>query len=104
MQPTFSSHKVSASHQWKCSFKSRKGAWHRACEPGSERVQRCAQHGQRRPASRGVGRFFWGDEMKKRDLLKAVGAASLMSLVPQSVRTGAWAAGSDAPEKKEVKI
>src|SRR5205807_7092594 len=48
--------------------------------------------------------FFLGDEMKKRDLLKAVGAASLMSLVPDSVRTGAWAAGSDAPEKKEVKV
>ncbi len=42
--------------------------------------------------------------MKKRDLLKAVGAASLMSLVPDAVRSGAWAAGSDAPEKKEVKI
>ena len=42
--------------------------------------------------------------MKKRDLLKAAGAAGLMSLVPDAVRTGAWAAGSDAPEKKEVKI
>ena len=29
---------------------------------------------------------------------------SIMSLVPDAVRTGAWAAGSDAPEKKEVKI
>jgi len=27
-----------------------------------------------------------------------------MSLVPEAVRVGAWAAGSDAPEKKEVKI
>ncbi len=42
--------------------------------------------------------------MKKRDLLKAAGAASLMSLVPEAVRTGAWAQGSDAPEKKEVKV
>jgi nitrate/nitrite transport system substrate-binding protein len=42
--------------------------------------------------------------MKKRDLLKAAGAAGLMSLVPNAIRTGAWAAGSDAPEKKEVKI
>ena len=27
-----------------------------------------------------------------------------MSMVPDAVRSGAWAAGSDAPEKKEVKI
>jgi len=27
-----------------------------------------------------------------------------MSLVPGAVRNAAWAAGSDAPEKKEVKI
>src|SRR3977135_1953866 len=27
-----------------------------------------------------------------------------MSIGPESVRIGAWAAGSDAPEKKEVKI
>jgi len=43
----------------------------------------------------------------RRDVLKAVGvmtASSLMSLVPEAVRSGAWAAGSDAPEKKEVKI
>jgi nitrate/nitrite transport system substrate-binding protein len=25
-------------------------------------------------------------------------------MVPEAVRVGAWAAGSDAPEKKEVKI
>jgi nitrate/nitrite transport system substrate-binding protein len=42
--------------------------------------------------------------MKKRNFLKAAGAAGLMSLVPEAVRVGAWAAGSDAPEKKEVKI
>jgi len=42
--------------------------------------------------------------MKKREFLKAAGASSLMSLVPEAVRTGAWAQGSDAPEKKEVKI
>jgi nitrate/nitrite transport system substrate-binding protein len=42
--------------------------------------------------------------MKKRELLKAAGAAGLLSLVPDAVRTGAWAQGSDAPEKKEVKI
>ena len=42
--------------------------------------------------------------MRKRDFIKAAGAAGLMSLVAEGVRTGAWAAGSDAPEKKEVKI
>ena len=42
--------------------------------------------------------------MRKRDFIKAAGAAGLMSMVPEGVRTGAWAAGSDAPEKKEVKI
>ena len=30
--------------------------------------------------------------------------ASLMSMVPPGVRSAAWAAGSDAPEKKEVRI
>ncbi len=34
----------------------------------------------------------------------AVAGASLMSLVPPGVRQAAWAQGSDAPEKKEVKI
>src|SRR5512134_2243130 len=41
---------------------------------------------------------------KRRRFLRQVTAAGLMSLVPNAVRTGAWAAGSDAPEKKEVKI
>ena len=40
----------------------------------------------------------------RRSLVQAGGAASLMSLVPPFVRQGAWAQGSDAPEKKEVKI
>jgi nitrate/nitrite transport system substrate-binding protein len=44
----------------------------------------------------------------KRDFLKkAAGlsaAAAIMSLVPPGVRNAAWAAGSDAPEKTEVKI
>src|SRR5947207_8315217 len=42
--------------------------------------------------------------MKKRTFIKGAGAAGLMSLVPGAVRTAAWAAGSDAPEKTEVKI
>jgi nitrate/nitrite transport system substrate-binding protein len=41
---------------------------------------------------------------KRRKFLQQATAAGLMSLVPNAVRTGAWAAGSDAPEKKEVKI
>ncbi|MBV8030132.1 MAG: ABC transporter substrate-binding protein [Betaproteobacteria bacterium] len=42
--------------------------------------------------------------VQRRNFLKNAGAAGLMSMVPEAVRTGAWAAGSDAPEKKEVKI
>jgi nitrate/nitrite transport system substrate-binding protein len=44
----------------------------------------------------------------RRDFLRntslALGGAALMGLAPPGVRAGAWAAGSDAPEKKEVKI
>jgi nitrate/nitrite transport system substrate-binding protein len=40
----------------------------------------------------------------RRGFLKKAGAISIMSLVPDAVRTAAWAVGSDAPEKKEVKI
>jgi len=42
------------------------------------------------------------DFMKKTVTLSA--AAALMAMVPPGVRSGAWAAGSDAPEKPEVKI
>lgn len=42
--------------------------------------------------------------LKRRDLVTAVLGASLMSMVPPGVRGAAWAAGSDAPEKKEVRI
>jgi len=41
---------------------------------------------------------------KRRKFIKRAGAAGIMSLVPSAVRSVAWAAGSDAPEKKEVKI
>ena len=47
------------------------------------------------------------DRSERREFLRrgsALTAAALMSLVPDTVRQGAWAAGSDAPEKKEVKI
>ncbi|TCV81231.1 ABC transporter substrate-binding protein [Sulfurirhabdus autotrophica] len=44
----------------------------------------------------------------RRDFMKKsavfTGAAALMGLVPGGVRSAAWAAGSDAPEKTEVKI
>jgi nitrate/nitrite transport system substrate-binding protein len=33
-----------------------------------------------------------------------LGAAALMSLLPDPIRTSAWAAGSDKPEKTEIKI
>jgi nitrate/nitrite transport system substrate-binding protein len=56
--------------------------------------------------------LFLGASMKKnvakrtarRGFIKQAGAAAIMSLVPAAVRSAAWAAGSDAPEKKEVKI
>jgi nitrate/nitrite transport system substrate-binding protein len=47
------------------------------------------------------------DSAKRDFLMKATAmsaAAALMSLVPPGVRSAAWAAGSDAPEKTEVKI
>src|SRR6266853_106004 len=40
----------------------------------------------------------------RRDFLKRAGAVGIMSFVPAAVRSTAWAAGSDAPEKKELKI
>ena len=42
------------------------------------------------------------DFLKKGSML--LGGAALMSMVPPGVRSAAWAAGSDAPELKEVKI
>jgi len=50
------------------------------------------------------------DEFKnsRRDFMKngigLLGGAALMSMVPPGIRSAAWAAGSDAPEKKEVKV
>ncbi len=47
-------------------------------------------------------------ENDRRDFLKKssmiLGGAALMAMVPLGVRSAAWAAGSDAPELKEVKI
>ena len=42
------------------------------------------------------------DFLKKTSALSA--AAAVMSLVPPGVRSQAWASGSDAPEKREVRI
>src|SRR6266850_1910562 len=39
---------------------------------------------------------------RRRGFLKRAGAVGIMSLVPAAVRSAAWAAGSDAPEKKEM--
>ncbi|MEO8333251.1 MAG: CmpA/NrtA family ABC transporter substrate-binding protein [Gallionella sp.] len=50
------------------------------------------------------------DEFKndRRDFMKngigLLGGAALMAMVPPGVRSAAWAAGSDAPELKEVKV
>lgn len=48
------------------------------------------------------------DGISRRDFLKTGGAVlggfALMSMVAPGIRTGAWAAGSDAPEKKSLKI
>ena len=41
---------------------------------------------------------------RRRGFLKRAAAVGIMGLVPAGVRTAAWAAGSYAPEKKEVKI
>jgi nitrate/nitrite transport system substrate-binding protein len=47
-------------------------------------------------------------EPARRDFIRATGAvlggAALMAAVPPGIRSAAWAAGSDAPEKKEVKV
>jgi len=43
-------------------------------------------------------------EFLKTSLAAGLGAAGILGAVPPGVRTAAWAAGSDAPEKPEVKI
>ena len=45
-----------------------------------------------------------GVSKTRRDFVSAITGASLMAMVPPGIRGAAWAAGSDAPEKKEVKI
>jgi nitrate/nitrite transport system substrate-binding protein len=41
---------------------------------------------------------------QRRGVIAAAGGASLLAMIDPRVRAGAWAAGSDAPEKTEVKI
>ena len=40
----------------------------------------------------------------RRKILQLGAGAALSGFIPASLRTSAWAAGSDAPEKKEVKV
>ncbi|MEO8343938.1 MAG: CmpA/NrtA family ABC transporter substrate-binding protein [Gallionella sp.] len=44
----------------------------------------------------------------RRDFMKQtgaiLGAAGIMSMVPMGIRAAAWAGGSDAPEKKEIRV
>ena len=44
------------------------------------------------------------DSPRRRQLAISAGALSIMSLVPDAIRHNAWAAGSDAPEKTEIRI
>ena len=50
-----------------------------------------------------------GVDASRRDFFKqsiagAFGASAMMNLIPQGAHSGAWAAGSDAPELTEVKV
>ena len=40
----------------------------------------------------------------RRKLIQGIGSASILSLIDPLVKAGAWAAGSDAPEKTDVKV
>ena len=42
--------------------------------------------------------------LRRRSLLQSVAGTALLGLIDPAIRSTAWAAGSDAPEKKEVKI
>src|SRR5205085_11110332 len=43
-------------------------------------------------------------DLQRRRMIKMGSAATLLAMVAPGLRNAAWAAGSDAPEKKEVKI
>jgi len=40
----------------------------------------------------------------RRKLIQGIGSASILSLIDPMVKAGVWAAGSDAPEKTDVKV
>ncbi len=40
----------------------------------------------------------------RRKIIQSIGSASILSLIDPLIKAGAWAAGSDAPEKTDVKI
>src|SRR5258708_35805254 len=90
----------------------RKQEWHRACDvlDGPGATTRPKTNKGVRPIRKDAraDAFFicsgrsWMS-LDRRDLLKKAGAAGLMGMVPETVRIGACAAGSDAPEKKEVR-
>jgi len=43
-------------------------------------------------------------DSNRRKLIQTIGSASILSLIDPMVKAGAWAAGSDAPEKTDVKV
>ena len=45
-----------------------------------------------------------GANPTRRKLIQGIGSASILSLIDPMVKAGAWAAGSDAPEKTDVKV
>jgi nitrate/nitrite transport system substrate-binding protein len=54
-----------------------------------------------------TGEVITTSSNERREFLRrgsALTGAAIMGLVPDAIRQGAWAAGSDAPEKAEVKI
>src|SRR5512136_3090783 len=59
-----------------------------------------SRHRTTLPASESTDTVF----DRRRKLLTATAGVSIMSAIDPALRAGAWAAGSDAPEKKEVKI
>jgi hypothetical protein len=68
---------------------------------------RCTKSGDRanyRSARRPFPAVADAVSTSRRRLLGASAAGALMTLVDPAIRAGAWAQGSDAPEKKEVKI
>src|SRR5947207_6425479 len=64
-------------------------------------VHRPPRHDRRRTPAVAVRQ---APSAQRRRMLSASAAGALMALIDPAVRAGAWAAGSDAPEKTEVKV